>query len=405
MEGTEYNDRHMEMKFVIDKITNDEAYPNLANGNAVPLSDEWQQFSTVTPYSEPVMLFKYLSECNVPYSFVDYDCEGAFYPIALSYFDFSIDWFELMSATLISKLKDGVITVLFYYSEGDNPHDIDAHLSKQCNEHDIPRAQVKFISANSVANDIDYFYHIVDDELLFQYRNKKHPPGFYHEETRQKKFTALVRMHKFWRANTMASLWRGGFDADGYFAYGDEVTAGEVETDNPIEVDNYVGLRKLTDIFLSCVPFSADSMTSIEHNDHVLQVRKHYEDAYVNIVLESHMDVDQSNGVFLTEKTFKPIKNSQLFIIFGAVGSIQHLRDIGYKTFDTVINHKYDKIQNTTKRWKSAMDTTTALLSHSNNDIKQMYIACKDDIIHNQSLFHESKKNRLTKLIKDIHND
>jgi hypothetical protein len=117
------------------------------------------------------------------------------------------------------------------------------------------------------------------------------------------------------------------------------------------------------------------------------------------------MDVDQSNGVFLTEKTFKPIKNAQPFVIFGAYGSLQLLRDMGYKTFDNVLNNKYDIIHNTSDRWKSAMDNTTTLLSRSKPELHEMYISCKDDILHNQKLFNGTKIERLNKLIKEITND
>jgi hypothetical protein len=114
------------------------------------------------------------------------------------------------------------------------------------------------------------------------------------------------------------------------------------------------------------------------------------------------MDVDQSNGTFLTEKTFKPIKNSQLFVIFGAPGSIQLLRDMGYKTFDHAIDHSYDSIVNTTERWKSVMDLTLTLLDLSNEQLRQLYIKCKDDLIHNQDLFHANKKERLNTLLTEL---
>ena len=83
----------------------------------------------------------------------------------------------------------------------------------------------------------------MDDELLYHYRNRKHPPAFYTEDRRPKKYTALVRMHKYWRANTMATLWQKRLDTDGFFAYGNSIDSGESESDNPIEVDNYMGLN------------------------------------------------------------------------------------------------------------------------------------------------------------------
>jgi len=395
------------VKFCIDKIVDNEYYPNLAKDGFKPFTNEWQTFSTLTPFSEPFMLLKHLKHHNINFKVVDIKNadKDTFYPIALSFFDFSINWFELMPTELINKLKAKQIKLLFYYSEGDNPQIIDKHLSEQCVKNKIPREQVKFISANSKAKDIDNFYFIVDDELLYYYRNRKHAPAFYTEEERDKKFTALVRMHKFWRANTMATLWQKCLDTDGYFGYGNEINSNEHENDNPIEVDRYMGLRQLTRTFMNVLPFKADTLNSDDHNNHTMQVREHYENSYINIILESHMDVDQSNGVFLTEKTFKPIKNSQLFILFGPHGSLQLLRDLGYKTFDHVLDNSYDTIPNTTERWKKVMNLTTTILERPKYQIHDMYIKCQEDIIHNQDLFNSYKTKRLKNIIKEITNN
>ena len=395
------------MKFYFDKIIKDKPYPNLATHNTKPYTQAWREFSSKHPYSEPPNLLEFMDYNNVPYEIVPFakTDNDTFYIIAISWFDFSVDWFALMSDKIINKVKKNKLKILLYYWEADNPYRIQEHISKQANEHGIPIDQIKFISGNSEANKIPNFFHFIDDELLFQFRNKKIKPLPFHSESRTKKYTALVRMHKFWRANTMATLWQKRLDTDGYFAYGNTVDSGEKESDNPIEVDNYFGLRTLTQTFLSITPFVADTLSESEHNDHKLQVEEHYTNAYINVVLESHMDVDQSNGVLLTEKTFKPIKNAQMFVIFGACGSLQLLRDMGYKTFDHVLNNSYDTIENTTERWKTAIDMVSTVLDRSHDNLHEMHLKCKEDLIHNQKLFMSNKADRLEHLIKEIHND
>jgi len=395
------------VKICIEKIINDKPYPNLAKLDAVPYTQKWREFSVNSPFSEPVMLIEHLCEHNIEHKIVTLDKadKDTFYPIALSFFDFSIDWFGLMSEKLIKKLKNRNIKILFYYSEGDNPYRIDEHLLKQCLEYDIPREQILFVISNTAAKTLPYFYYVTDDELLFRFRNSEVTPVEYHEHDRDKKYTALVRMHKYWRANIMATLWQQRLDTQGYFGYGNEITADETENDNPIEVDNYAGLRQKTRNFIAGLPFVADSLSSDEHNNHTLSVSEHFSNAYFNIVIESHMDVDQSNGVLLTEKTFKPIKNAQPFIIFGAKGSLKLLRDMGYKTFDDVLDNSYDEIENTTERFKTTIDMVLNLLDNPSFLLKDIYIKCKEDIIHNQNLFLSSKEDRLLELIKDIQND
>ena len=104
--------------------------------------------------------------------------------------------------------------------------------------------------------------------------------------------------------------------------------------------------------------------------------------------------------MFLTEKTFKPIKHAQPFVIVGAAGSIQQLRDMGYRTFDSVINHDYDTIENNTERWDAVCTEMERIAKHKK--IHEMYTHCKDDILWNQRLFLASKSDRLKKVLEQL---
>jgi len=395
------------VKFCFEKVVKGKPYPNLATHKATPYTESWRKFSVTSPFSEPPNFLEYMNHHKLDYEIVDLDeaDNETYYFVAISFFDFSIDWFSLMNDLLISKLKANDIKVLFYYWEADNPYRIDEHLSKQCEQHNIPREQILFVSGNSEALKIPYFFYVVEDELLYQFRNKDVDAVEYHERDRDKKYTALVRMHKYWRANIMSTLWQQRLDTQGYFAYGDQINADETEDDNPIEVDNFFGLRQRTRSFLNTLPFKADDFDSDEQNDHTILYKPHFENSYLNVVIESHMDVDQSGGILITEKTFKPIKHAQMFIIFGTKGSLQQLRDLGYRVFDDVLDNSYDEIENTTERYDATMKMLTNLLENSNQSLKKLYIKCKDDIIHNQKLFLSSKANRIEKLIEDIKND
>jgi hypothetical protein len=174
---------------------------------------------------------------------------------------------------------------------------------------------------------------------------------------------------------------------------------GEQEDDNPIEVDSFGDLRAITRNFLQECPFHADELDSTTHNLYATTVDKHFTDSYFNVILETHIDVDQSGGVFLTEKTFKPIKHCQPFVIIGAAGSIQQLRDMGYRTFDHIIDHSYDQIENTTERWNQACLEVERL---SATNLHQMYVSCRDDLLWNQELFMSPKADRLSTLLNRI---
>jgi hypothetical protein len=112
--------------------------------------------------------------------------------------------------------------------------------------------------------------------------------------------------------------------------------------------------------------------------------------------METHFDI--GGGTFLTEKTFKPIKHGQMFFIAGPAGSLQVLRDLGYRVFDSVLDNSYDLELDATQRWRSLIRS----IYFARLDLPQLFELCCEDIEHNQQLFQASKTDRLNTLIKEI---
>jgi len=389
------------MIFIFDKIIGKKPYPNLAHWQALPYTPEWREFSKKWPFSEPFHFLEYLDQENINYQIVTSaeNVENGIYPVSVSFFDFGINWFELIDSAILNALRAKTIKLWFFYSEGDNPCRIQRHLRTQCIKHNIPEKQVHFTSANTSANNLDNFSYFADDELLYRLRNEANPVNF-HKNRRSKKFTALVRTHKWWRATSMAILWEQQLDQIGYFSYNTELDVGEKSSDNPIEIDRFSGLRNTVETFLESGPYTADCYHSDYHNLYHYTVEEHFSNSYLNLVLETHLDADQSGGAFLTEKTFKPIKNAQLFVILGPAGSIKQLKKMGYKTFDHVIDHGYDSIENNTDRWAAAMREAERLILHEH--LHSLYVESEQDILHNQRLFLRSKSTRLNSLLQKV---
>lgn len=385
------------MIFKFDRWVRGRPYPNLARWAAEPYTPAWRQFSQHWPFSEPAMLYDYCQDegAQIPGHITP------IYLVAVSFFDFGVDWPAQLSDERLEALKQAQLTMIFYYSEGDHPGRIMDHLDQQFSAAGVDVDQVRLISANSHADHLPRAIWFADDELLFRKRNRSCEPVLAHERARTMLFTALVRTHKWWRATVMADFWRRGWHQLGYFSYDPTITVGDLETDNPIEVDRWPGLRATTHDFLQH-RFRADDLTSDQHNDHHLVVTKHFEDAYLNVVIETHMDVDQSGGVFLTEKTFKPIKHAQPFVIFGAAGSLARLRDLGYRTFDGVIDDSYDRILDTTDRFAHVMVMLESMFAGGHRAMHDLYLSCLPDIQHNQRHFLASKQDRLNRLLERL---
>lgn len=72
----------------------------------------------------------------------------------------------------------------------------------------------------------------------------------------------------------------------------------------------------------------------------------------------------QWRSVFLTEKTWKAIMQRQIPIWYGVPGLVEHVRELGFDTFDDILGgHQYDAIPDEAQRHQSVYD----LISQLNN--------------------------------------
>jgi hypothetical protein len=380
------------MNFVTDSIVKGRPYPALAVHEARPYTPGWREFGQHWPHTTPAELFAHMDDHGIEYSLSINS--GQYYTIGLGFFDFSIDYFALIKTNIMQSIVQGSVTVLFYYHEGDNPYNIKARLDALCVQHNLPVSCYRFVSGNTTADAIPGFAYFPDHELLFWRRNHNIAPAELHSRARTYEFVVLSRTHKWWRASAMADLQQSGILNHSLWSYNTNLVLGDSPSDNPIEQLPGVDISA----FMQHGPYTCDNLTTAQHNDHSLAVNEHYTNAYFNLVLETHFDADGSGGTFLTEKTFKPIKNGQPFVLVAPAGSLQCLRDLGYRTFDSVLDNSYDTETNNTQRWLKIKNT----LKQIQQDPHGYLLRCWDDIVHNQQLFLASKSQRLNTLFTKL---
>lgn len=390
----------LNLNLVADQVRKGRIYPALARHEARPYTQAWREFGQHWPYTIPLRLQEYCNQHGVEisiYKITDDLPTDTFYPIGLGFFDFTIDYFSLLPTAVRQALLDQRLRILFYYHEGDNPQRIKQRLDSLAAKNNLQETSYVFVSANSAADKIPGFVAFNDFELWYYQRNIESPATTIHNNSRSKDFTCLNRLHKWWRATAIADLHRCGLLDNSYWSYC-ESAAGE-DNDCPIEVDLIQRLRYDRTKFLESAPYFCDNLSDNDRNNHAVMVPEHYSDSYCQIVLESQFDVDQSGGVFVTEKTFKPIKHGQMFFIAGAAGSLQVLRDLGYRTFDHLLDNSYDTVVNPTQRWQRLTES----ISKARVNLPKLFEAAKNDLEHNQQLFLTNKGQRLNTLIEKIH--
>lgn len=88
--------------------------------------------------------------------------------------------------------------------------------------------------------------------------------------------------------------------------------------------------------------------------------------------------------IFFSEKTYRPIRAGQLFLLQGQFNAVDELRKLGFKTFDNVIDHSYDNIKDESKRTDALFNELKRLHNLSTDEWHDMWITTYNDRLFNQ---------------------
>jgi hypothetical protein len=374
----------------------DLGYPNLAEPDLSP-----DQFDTTWPRVLPLRLLMYLQQFG--FKFRAHQVEsapvGAWYPVALAWHDFECDYFALIPDATKHRIRQNHIRLLFYYHEGDHPGRIQQRFNQLCDAHSLPRSCYLFVSANSSADQYDNFWYFNDHEYFLSYINRRQHPVPVSADIRPYEFTALNRIHKWWRAVVMSDLNHRGVLERSLWSYNTQLTEDDRPEDNPIRIDCEPDLARIMHEFLDRGPYVCDDSDAAAHNDHRHINTDLYTQSYCHLVVETLFDVDQSGGSFLTEKTWKCMKFGQPFVIIGPAGSLEVLRRSGYRVFDHAIDNDYDTIEDNTERYLAVRQTIAKI---QQQDMHAWYLKCLDDVRHNQWQFATKAQGTLDRLVKHL---
>jgi hypothetical protein len=92
---------------------------------------------------------------------------------------------------------------------------------------------------------------------------------------------------------------------------------------------------------------------------------KVYQHSLYSIVTETNFE----NYFFFSEKTAKPLYAGRPFVFFGAQGQLQDLKQLGFQTFDGIIDESYDAIDNTLLRFEKAFEQLIWLVAQDHQQL------------------------------------
>jgi len=113
-----------------------------------------------------------------------------------------------------------------------------------------------------------------------------------------------------------------------------------------------------------------------------------YNDTYTSVVLETSVKLP----IDISEKTFKPMIFKHPFLILGAPGILNKLKEVGFVTFDNIFDESYDSYKTFTKRLLCVYDNVSGI-SKTHYDKETL-----NRIAHNHNLlFNRNKVNEIIK--------
>ena len=109
-----------------------------------------------------------------------------------------------------------------------------------------------------------------------------------------------------------------------------------------------------------------------------------FNDCAFNLVSETN---DNNHDVFITEKLWKPIIAQQIFVVHGNFGYLKKLREMGFRTFDSVFDESYDQEPDPDKRIEKLLSLCRYLRTVDKSNIYRETQSIRQ---HNLNMFYDS---------------
>jgi hypothetical protein len=126
-------------------------------------------------------------------------------------------------------------------------------------------------------------------------------------------------------------------------------------------------------------------------------VEKFYKNSLINIINETYFF---NNIIHITEKTYKPIAFLQPFILLGAAGSLQHIRNMGFKTFDNFWDESYDTEIDDITRFNKIINIVEQISNWSDEEKIKFSYSVKEILEYNLNQLNTMSNNEIDTFTK-----
>ena len=217
---------------------------------------------------------------------------------------------------------------------------------------------------------------------------------------RDKKFLCLNRVPHQHRICLLGLMHKKNLIDEGYYSYYDnrhtffdDTIKYAVSQTPDIKyeiIDGLLGVKDKTPLRLT-LDEHANNPNSLTEEDAEL-----FRNSYFSIISETYFfSGDWQNDLeskFFTEKTFNAMMMKHPFVLLSKPGSLQFLRDYGYKTFHPYIDESYDIIGNDQDRLIAIVNEIERLVNMSDDEFIQWQQNIAEIVEHNYNVLLSHNK-------------
>lgn len=122
----------------------------------------------------------------------------------------------------------------------------------------------------------------------------------------------------------------------------------------------------------------------------------YHDNSYFSVITETLFYKDFAEGLFISEKTYRPIAMQHPFIVLGPAGLIAELKKWGYKTFEPFINESYDSIIDNDLRFNAVIAEIERLCLFTDNEWLEWQSHIKNIVEFNKQHFFSTTKHQIS---------
>jgi hypothetical protein len=124
---------------------------------------------------------------------------------------------------------------------------------------------------------------------------------------------------------------------------------------------------------------------------------QYYLDSYFSVVSETNFYKEYGPGLFLSEKVFKPVSRRHPFLVLARPYTIKKFKELGYHSFNEIIDESYDNEFDDRKRMMMVLEETKRLCNLSDDELTHFLQVARKITLYNYMVLR-NKRNFITKL-------